>query len=78
MLYFVLAGVIFLLAVMGWFFFRGVSKTEHPVFVMEEPALPRSLAPVKLWVDRCRADGRLDREEHEKIVGLIREEAERP
>ena len=46
-----------------------------PVFVLEKPPLPRDLAPVAARLERWREEGRLSREEFERLAGLIREDA---
>ncbi|MBL8023692.1 MAG: hypothetical protein JNK54_05350 [Elusimicrobia bacterium] len=48
---------------------------DHPTFVMEKPAWPRKLAPVAEALDRWREEGRLTREEHERMMSFLREES---
>jgi hypothetical protein len=53
---------------------KGLTQAENPVFVYEKPELSRALQHVADRVDRWREEGRLSREEHEKLTFLIQED----
>lgn len=62
--------------VLARLFRPALSAADAPVFVLERPALPRDLAPVATRVERWRAEGRLSREDCERLMALVREDAE--
>lgn len=54
---------------------KGLTAAEHPVFVYEKPQLPKPLQMTADRLDLWRQDGRLSREEHEKLMSFVREDA---
>ena len=54
---------------------KGLTAAENPVFVYEKPALPKALQGTADRLDLWKEEGRLSREEHEKLMSLVREDA---
>jgi hypothetical protein len=48
---------------------------DRPTFVVDSVPLPRRLAPVAAALDRWKEEGRLSREEHERLSALMWEDA---
>lgn len=69
------AGGIVLVVCLARLFGAASSEADRPTFVNEKPPLPRKLAPVAEAIDRWREEGRLSREDHERISALVREDA---
>ncbi len=73
--------VLFLIAYIVYLHARiirtGMRQAENPVFVYEEPVLSRPLQAVSDRLDRWRGEGRLSREEHEKLKFLVAEDGAR-
>lgn len=77
--------LIYVAVIAGVFFFVMLAKTfrrtlgtaAHPAFVMEKPSLPKGIAETVVQIDRWRAEGRLSREDYEKLMHLCREDAEK-
>ncbi len=70
-----LIGGVVLLWLMARLFRPAVRAAEAPVFVLEKPPLPRDLAPVASRLERWREEGRLPREDYERLAALVREDA---
>ena len=66
MLFFILARV----------FRKTLGSVDRPSFVLEQPPLPKDLAAVVLRLEKWKAEGRLSREDHERLMQLCREDAE--
>ena len=57
-------------------FNRPVSDAQRPfLYTLEEPPLPRELAHVRKRVEKWKETGQLSREEYERLIALIWEDA---
>jgi hypothetical protein len=75
MIAFGLALGVVLFVLLARLFSGAFRAADHPTFVTEKPAWPRKLAPVAEALDRWKEEGRLTREEHERMMGLVREDS---
>lgn len=71
----VIAGVIFFVA-LARTFRRTLGTAANPAFVIEKPPLPKGIAETVVQLERWRAEGRLGREDYEKLMHLCREDAD--
>jgi hypothetical protein len=68
-----IAAVLFLL--LARVFRRTLASLDKPTFVMEKPPMPKDLAAAMARIDKWRAEGRISREDHERLTQLCREDA---
>ena len=66
------------LAFLARLFFSGVRAADRPSFVMDVPPGPLSRDPVVGQIKRWRHEGRLTREEEERLMTLLREDGALP
>jgi hypothetical protein len=57
-------------------FRRTLGTAANPAFVMEKPPLPKGLSETVVQIERWKAQGRVSREEYERLMHLCREDAE--
>lgn len=60
----------------AWSFRSALRGAERPIFFVDAPAWPRALAPVASAVDRWREEGRISQSEHDRLMALVREDAQ--
>jgi hypothetical protein len=74
----VLLGIVVLLILMGRVFRKSMNTIENPQFVIEKPPMPKDVAATARTLDRWRGQGRISREDHERLLELCRQDAEPP
>jgi uncharacterized iron-regulated membrane protein len=75
MMVWVLLGIVIFFGLLAALFRKTLKTAESPQPVLEDPPWPRDLAAVVRRLDRWRAEGRLSRADHERLMDLCREDA---
>lgn len=68
-----LAAVVFF--AMALVFRRTLKAVEKPQYVLEKPPLPKDLAAMVLRLDKWKSEGRISREDYERLMHLCQEDA---
>jgi hypothetical protein len=72
----VVIGAALLFAAMAVFFRRSLKSLETPRFVLEKPPLPKDLAAAVTRIEKWKTEGRITREDYERLMYLCREDAD--
>jgi hypothetical protein len=54
---------------------KGLTQAETLTFVYEKPALSKPLQAVADRLDKWKEEGRVSREDHERLMALVREDS---
>jgi hypothetical protein len=73
-LFFLIALAVFFLA-LAVVFRRTLKPAESPEFVLEGPPMPREVAAAARRLELWRGQGRISREDYERLMHLCREDA---
>ena len=74
----ILLCIVYLLYRMAKVFRQTMTAVENPRFVLEKPPMPKDLAAAASRLEKWREEGRLSREDFERLMHLVREDAEKP
>lgn len=66
------------LVLLAVLFRRTLKAMESPRYVIEKPPMPKEVAAALARIERWREEGRISREEYEKLLHLCEEDAGLP
>jgi hypothetical protein len=69
-------GVILFFLILAVVFRRTLGTVEKPRPVLEAPPMPKDLSAAVLRIEKWKSEGRISREDYERLMEMCREDAQ--
>jgi hypothetical protein len=77
LIYLAVAAGVFFFFTLARVFRKTLGTAQRPQFVMEKPPLPKGLSETVLQIEKWKSQGRISREDYERLMFLCQEDAEK-